>query len=110
MVFNLRVVEKALRDLKSYISRKVKEDARLKDRLAHGFDLNYRQRAVLSRAVKNPDAVFTIQSHEASHGVVYATARKDLYGLESRGYLVRRLSGKKYVFTAAPDLREKLDD
>lgn len=109
LAFNLRVIEKALRDFKSYISRKVKEEARLKDRLAHDFDLNYRQRAVLARAVKNPEALFTIQSHQASHGIVYATARKDLYQLEERGYLVKQLSGKKYVFVPSRNLSQLLE-
>lgn len=108
LVFNLHVIEQALRDLKSYIARKTKEDARLKDRLAKDFDLNYRQRAVLSRALKNSTAVFTIKSHQASHGVVYATARNDLYVLEARGYLTRMQAGRKFVFMPADDLRERL--
>jgi Fic family protein len=108
LVFNLKAIEQALRDLHSYIARKLKEDTRLSTRLARDFDLNYRQRAVLARALKNPTATFTFKSHRASHGVVYATARKDLFELADRGYLVRERRGREFVFLPAPDLRDHI--
>jgi hypothetical protein len=42
------------------------------------------------------------------HGVVYQTARADLMGLYKLGLLEMHKSGKKFTFTAIPDLKSKL--
>lgn len=106
--FNLRAIETSLDDMRNYIDKKSKEDARIQRLLQGDFSLNYRQRAALSRALKSPEAVFTFQSHATSHGVVRATARADLIGLAEAGYLARRKEGREYVFSAAPDLRDRI--
>lgn len=44
----------------------------------------------------------------AVHGVVYQTARADLIGLQALGLLEMHKAGKKFTFTAAPDLKAEL--
>jgi len=71
--------------------------------------LNHRQTALLSHALKRPDEYFTIESHQRSHQVAYATARGDLLALAAQGLLVETLhGGRKRVFYPAPNLREHL--
>lgn len=108
LLFNLRAIETALEETRNYVERKAAEDADIQHQVRGDFELNYRQRAALSRALKKPDSVFTFQSHAASHGVVRATARTDLLELRDRGYLVRRKDGRQVLFTPADDLRDRL--
>jgi Fic family protein len=108
LLFNLRAIETALEQTRRYVEKKAAEDAEMQQQLQGDFELNYRQRAVVSRALKKPGATFTFQSHANSHGVVRATARADLLDLCDRGYLARHKDGRQIVFVPAPDLREKL--
>jgi hypothetical protein len=52
--------------------------------------------------------VFTIESHQNSHGVSYGTARADMLGLVGRGLLTQRKRGKAFVFEAPADLEQRL--
>jgi Fic family protein len=108
LLFNLRAIETALEETRKYVEKKAAEDAEIQHQLQGDFELNYRQRALLSRALKKPGATFTFQSHANSHGVVRATARADLLDLCDRGYLARHKDGRQVVFVPAPDLRERL--
>lgn len=108
LLFNLRAIETALEETRAYVEWKAAEDAEIQHQVQGDFELNYRQRAVLSRALKKPESVFTFQSHATSHGVVRATARADLLDLCDRGYLVRRKDGRQVLFLPATDLRERL--
>jgi Fic family protein len=108
LLFNLRAIETALHDTRAYVERKAAAEAEIQQRVQGDFELNYRQRAVVSRAIRKPRSVFTFQSHANSHGVVRATARADLLDLCERGYLIRRKDGRQVVFLPASDLRDLL--
>jgi Fic family protein len=108
LLFNLRAIETALEETRRYVEQKAAEDAEVRRQVQGDFELNYRQRAILSRALKKPSASFTFQSHATSHGVVRATARTDLLDLCERGYLVRHKDGRQVVFLPAPDLGERI--
>lgn len=106
--FHMKAIERALGEFWDYAERKAKEDAELQQRVSADAGFNYRQRALLTRALKDSSAVFTIESHRASHDVVYATARSDLLELVERGYLVQQKRGRTFVFTPALNLRDRL--
>ena len=108
LLFNLTAIETALEETRKYVEQKAAEDMEIQQHVQGDFALNYRQRAILSRALKKPGAVFTFQSHANSHGVVRATARADRLDLCERGYLVKRKDGRQIVFLPAPDLRDRL--
>ena len=110
LLFNLRAVETALEDMRKYIQRTAASDSEIQRQLQGDFELNHRERAVLSRALTKPESAFTFQAHATLHGVVRATARADLLNLESRGYLVRRKSGRQIMFVPASGLRKRLAD
>ena len=106
--FHLNAIKIALDEFWEYVERKTKEDGDLQRQVSLDSGLNYRQRAVLTRAIKDSASRFTIESHRASHDVAYATARADLIDLVERGYLVQVRQGRAYVFAPAPDLRHRL--
>lgn len=108
LTFHLRAIETALGRLWEYIDEKNREDAGLRARLIRDQELNYRQRALLGRAMEDANVTFTIESHRASHSVAYATARGDLMELAEKGYLDMGRDGRAYVFAPAADIRAKL--
>lgn len=104
----LGVLCEAIEQLHEYLRRKTAEVRELESSLRKHPDLNHRQLAVIGHALRHPDASITVEGHQYSHGVVYETARTDLIGLVSAGYLESRKVGKKLVFTPAPGLDRKL--
>ena len=109
LTFNLHAIEESLSELWQYLERKSKEDSMLRSRLESESSLNYRQRAILLRALREPDTVFTIESHQTSHNISYGTSRNDLLDLRTRGYLTLSKRGKEYVFRAAENLTSLID-
>lgn len=108
ILHQLKVIRQAVDALHAYIDRKTREMQEISARLRRFGELNYRQEAVLNRAIRHPGTVFTIESHRASHDVVYQTARTDLDELVTHKFLIKRKRGKVFVFEAAPDLNAKL--
>lgn len=106
--FNLHAIEESLAELWAHLEKKSKEDTALRTRLESDQLLNYRQRALLLRALREPGTVFTIESHQTSHDVSYGTSRNDLLELERFGYLVRFKLGKAYQFRGAPNLAARV--
>jgi Fic family protein len=92
----------------AYADRKAKE-VRAAERIVKSAGrLNHRQLDLVSHALRNPDASYTVQSHRRSHGIVYETARSDLLDLASLGLLVQSKVGKAFRFTPAADVEERL--
>ena len=109
LTFHVHAIEKALEEFWEYVERKMQEDQELEVRVSKDGGFNHRQRALLSRALKDSGAVFTIESHRASHDVAYGTARSDLLDLASRGYLVQVREGRSFAFLPASDVRSRLE-
>lgn len=104
LVHQLEVIHTALQELERYLEQKTKE-IRQAETLLMGIDgLNYRQLALLSHALRKPNADFTINSHKVSHGVAYGTARSDLLTLVKIGLLEQRTIGNAMHFTAGDTL------
>jgi Fic family protein len=106
-LFQLEVVRRAIDGLTAYLERKMRE-VRSTERLLRDTDMNHRQVALLAHALRTPGATYTFQGHAASHAVVYQSARSDLLDLEQRGLLVKRKSGRAFVFFATEDLADRL--
>jgi Fic family protein len=103
----LGVILRSIEDLKRYLQRKMQEKREI-EKVLRTSDLNHRQIAVISHALRHLDADYTFRSHQRSHGVVYQSARSDLLDLEERGLLVRSQVGKTFHFRPAGDLEERL--
>lgn len=110
LIHQLDIIERAIDDLHLYLERKTAE-VRDIEKLLQGADyLNGRQLALLTDAVRDPDASYSFEGHAASHRVSHETARSDLRGLAGRGMLVQRRKGRKHIFEPAPDLPDRLKE
>jgi Fic family protein len=110
LVHQLGVIERAIDDLHVYLQRKSTEVKDI-ERLLQGTDyLNGRQLALLTDAVREPDASYSFDSHATSHRVSHETARADLRGLAARGLLVQRRVGRRHLFEPVPDLPDRLKE
>ncbi len=109
LLYQLNVIERAVAELHDYLDRKIAEQREIGRLLKADATLyNHRQRALLGHAVRTAGQRYTFQGHAASHGVTHETARNDIVPLVEHGLLVRSRAGRRYVFTAPPDLPERL--
>jgi len=108
LLFQLRVIERAVHELQQYLARKVAQ-VRQVERLIRGApDFNHRQLVLLGDALRGSDRTYTYGGHAASHAVTHETARSDLSALADRGLLVKHQRGRAYTFTVPDDLAERL--
>ncbi|MHB8891220.1 MAG: hypothetical protein ACYC65_04165 [Candidatus Limnocylindrales bacterium] len=70
--------------------------------------LNDRQIALLTHALRHGDAAYTVHSHSESHRVPRQSARTDLADLERRGFLERRVIGRRFEYLSVRALRLRL--
>jgi Fic family protein len=104
IVCQLQVIRSALHSLENYLERKTREIQKAESILRNYENLNYRQLALLSHALRKPDSSFTVNSHRTSHRVAYATARADLLHLVDQGLLDKRTRGGTMYFELGPVL------
>ncbi|HEY4241774.1 MAG TPA: Fic family protein [Kofleriaceae bacterium] len=104
----LRMLRRAIDELFVYLKRKTEEVRSIEGKLRADSELNHRQLAILTHALRHPDERFTVESHKNSHRIAYETARTDLLGLVEAGMLVETKLGKKFVFTPTAGLPRKL--
>lgn len=110
LLHQLNVIERAIADLHLYLQRKIAETRDVEALLQGDRDLNGRQLALLTDAVRHPDGTYSFDSHATSHRVSHETARSDLRQLAERGLLVQRRLGRKHLFEPAPDLDARLKE
>lgn len=107
LLYQLGILRRAVEDLLAYLVRKMAE-VRETEALLRRTDLNHRQVALLTHALRHGDVTYTIHSHAESHRVTRQSARTDLADLERRGFLERRVIGRRFEYFAARDLRQRL--
>ena len=110
LLHQLDVLHRSIDELWRYLDTKAAE-IRQADRALRGSpDFNHRQIALLSRALRRPDAIYTIRSYQTTHGVTYPTAHSDLADLYQRGLLDRHKVGKQYRFVPVTERLTELFD
>lgn len=109
LLHQLEVVRRAIEELRAYLLRKVQEVHEVEQFIRDAVDLNHRQLALLSNAVRHPETAYTYRSHATSHGITGETARADLSDLAERGLLVRAKIGRQHVYRAVADLPRALE-
>ena len=112
IIHQLEVIKKAINALHEHLERKAAELHSIEKRLdgsALQGQLNHRQLAILRHALDHPNAIYSIQEHQAAHKISYQTARTDLLKLADQfKILTKRKYGNSFVFVAPPDLGQKL--
>lgn len=106
--YNLSAMDLALKSLKEYISRKIKERKNV-FHLVKYESVNERQAEILKEFIMDTKKTITIKEAEVEFGVVYQTARTDLFGLVSMGYLQEKYFGKKLVFFRVDNFEQKVN-
>lgn len=109
--YQIKTVDQALEDLKTYINRQVKKKSE------NGFykllkieGINNRQVYLLREFSESPEKVMTINEVKNIFNIVYQTARTDLLGLAELGFLeVKRSEGRKLLFFRSENFEKLLD-
>lgn len=97
-----------LDEVESELKRTMGRDAAFSQIISDKVKINYRQRAVLQRALNNPEASFKIESHRKAYRISYGTARADLLKLVDLGFLECTCTDRAFCFTVMPGLRQLL--
>jgi Fic family protein len=108
LIYNLRVISLALRDLRIYLTRKQMEIARSNELLRKYKGLNARQKVLVYHAIRVPHDSYTIEAHKNYHSIVYETARNDLLQLVEKGFLRKEKEGKEFIFWPCEGMIDKL--
>lgn len=113
IVHQLAVIERAIKALYDYLARKSAEQrsAERALRQASGLadQLNHRQIAILSHALRHPGHSYTVESHRRSHRVTLQTARTDLLALANLKLLETGKRGRALVFYAPAELSARVE-
>lgn len=107
LTFKFDVTKRALADLHKRLAE-VRDQQQRVSALRLTGNLNTRQRAMLDHALRNPSQVYTIESHQRSHGVSYDTARYDLLSMLDRGLVVEVGGRRPRQFMPAQNLKRKI--
>ena len=108
LMYQLDATKQALGDLREYLQNKQAEQKSLAHTLRAVPDVNLRQRELLAHALRNPEQLYTFQSHQRSQVITYVTARRDILDLVDRGLLSPTRQGRQRAFFASEDLADKL--
>jgi Fic family protein len=112
LLYQLDVIQQAIRELMRFLeakAREINETRALLREIAPLRDLvNHRQVALLTHALDHPMATYSVETHRRVHGVTTQTARTDLTTLAEIRVLEQSKSGRKFIFSAPEDLRERL--
>lgn len=113
ILHQLSVIERAIDALYEYLERKTAEQRSAERVLRHApglaDQLNHRQVALLTHALKHAGHGYTVESHRRSHRVTLQTARTDLLGLAELNLLTPGKRGRALVFYAPDDLRQRIE-
>lgn len=105
--YNIKCLDLALKNLQTYIERKVTEKHNLYHLLQYE-NINERQAEILKSLIVDNKKSYTISEVQNKFGIVYQTARTDLFGLQALGYLRDKKFGKKLIFFKTDNFDAKL--
>ncbi|MFK7929797.1 MAG: hypothetical protein AB8H79_16510 [Myxococcota bacterium] len=98
----LNALDKSIDALHHWLSPRQRKLARARSALRQFPGINARQAALIDHALRHPNAVYDIATHQAFHTITYPTARADLV---SRG-LEQQKSRRKPIFFVDDRLAE----
>lgn len=113
IIHQLNVIDRAIQGLYDYLKRKTQEQRSAEALLRHApvlsDQLNHRQVALLSHALRHAGYGYTVESHRRSHNITHQTSRTDLMQLVDLGLVTQGKRGRAFVFYAPEDLRSRIE-
>jgi len=103
--FNIRIISRALEDLRQYLIRKKDEEAESLQLVEQIPDLSFRQAEILRDFIRHPTRYYAISEIAGKYKVSLPTARTDLLLLEEKGKLRKYQDGKRQVFMYNNEMR-----
>jgi len=97
--YNIKCIDESLNDLMDYVKKKQREQEDIKKIVQNFPELNLRQGMIIEEFMKHSSKLFAIKEISETFRVVYQTARTDLLLLASKGFIIKKISGKTFVFT-----------
>jgi Fic family protein len=107
VVYNLKAMDIAFKDMKKYVSKKRRETNDLIAKL-DTTHLNERQLALLQEAINEGKQVFAVADVEKRWAISNQTARTDLQGLVVHGFFEQKKMGKKIIFVCREEALSRL--
>jgi Fic family protein len=98
ILYNIRCIEEARKDLLAYIEKKQNEQNRTEAIITSIRGINPRQAEILLCMMERGDEHFTIRQVMETYGVVYQTARTDLLRLAELGCVRKEKRGREFMF------------
>lgn len=110
LLHQLNVLDKAFQGLSEYVDSVLEKNQEADTLIGDIPGLNYRQRLLLSDALRNPDRLYTFRGHANRHDISLNTARNDLLYLDEIDLIKSEQMGKQKVFIASTNLASKLKE
>ena len=110
--FQLEIIITAFDELKSYLSNKAhdfKEISEILEKTAWGDKLNFIQKDLIKKAVKEPGRVFSAKEISNSYAISANTARSYLAKLAEMKLFLSTKEGKTLIYIAPSNLLTKLN-
>jgi len=106
LLYNLRVLEKAFKELQDYIQRKIAQKQKSVDYLKLGF-VNQRQAAILAMLRDDPKIVISVREMCAKFGISQPTAKLDIDKLVEHGFLEKiSVNGRQFNYVKGDRFEE----
>lgn len=109
--FQLDIILAAFAELENYLNEKVSEFQKIAETLEQtdwGNVLNFIQKDLIKKAVKEPGRVFTAKEVASSYAISANTARSHLNSLVKLKLFLSSKDGKAVIYIAPADLAAKL--
>lgn len=111
MYFQLEIILNAFEELKTYLNKKAREFQSISEALEKtelGDKLNFIQKDLIKKAVKEPGRIFTVKEVSNSYSITRNTARTHLSKLAELKLFLSTKDGKTVIFIAPSDILSKL--
>lgn len=107
VLYQMDVLQRGITALHEYVRKKHQSIQTTRAVLRQSQSFNHRQLALLGHAMSHPFATYSVTSHATSHQITRQTARVDLSGLVSHGFLMMSKSGKTFIYTVPDDVERR---
>ena len=110
LIHQLKALDEAFQGLSDYVDSVLERNQEADSIIGDIPGLNYRQRALLSDALRNTGRLYTFRGHANRHDISLNTARNDLLYLAEKDLIKPKQIGKQKTFIAPTSLDSRLKE